>query len=166
MAKYQYGCSKVETGEMDPETGELTWDADEIAVYEDVIEIDKPEAPSTPHYKVGDANPIVTRYGKTARTISFRIADMSSDSKVRWLGGTKTTVTGKDTWNEPTVPVNSTVKALRFTLEDGSVIIVPVGECAGRLAATLNETDIATMPIVATVKSTGIASVSAFQWTD
>lgn len=166
MGKYQYGCSKVEIGTMAPVTGELTWEPQEIEVYQDTIVIDQPEASKTDHYKQGDKNPKVSRYGRTAKTITFGIMDMSADSKVTWLGGTKTTVALKDTWNEPEQPVNSTIKALRFTLEDGSVIVVPVAECAGRLAANLNETDIATINVVATVKSTGVASVSAFQWTD
>jgi len=165
MAKYQFGCLKAEIGVMDPEDGTIEWGA-EIDIYQDSIVMDEPEATKTEHYKQGDPDPKVTRYGRTAKTIAFSIMDMSAASKAVWLGGTVTTVTGVDTWNAPAQPVKSTQKALRFTLEDGSIIIVPNAECAARLSSNLNETDIALMPVVATVKSTGVESVSAFQWTD
>jgi len=166
MPKYQYGCKKVEDGTMDPSTGALTWAPSEIEVYQDSITIDQQEATRTDHFKQGDPNPKVSRYSKTVKSINFAVMDMSADSKVKWLGGTKTTVEGKDTWNEPVNPVPSTTKALRFTLEDDSQIIVPNAECAARLSGNLNEADIMTIPVVATVKSTGVSAVSAFQWTD
>lgn len=164
MAKYQYGCLKAEIGEMD-NTGEITW-GDEIDIYQDTIEIDQPEAGRTPHYKQGDPNAKVVRYDRTERTVGFSIMDMSADSKAEWLGGTTTTVDGKDAWNAPDEAVNSTTKALRFTLEDGSKVIIPVAECAARLESSLNDTDIALIPVVATIKSTGVEGVSAFQWID
>lgn len=166
MAKYQYGCSKVEHGTMDKVTGEITWAPAELEVYQDTIVIDQPEASKTDHYKQGSSNPAVSRYAKVAKTIAFSIMDLSADSKVLWLGGTKTTVATKDTWNEPEKAVPATIKALRFTLEDESVIVVPVAECAARLTGNVNDTDIVTIPVVATVKSTGVSSVSSFQWTD
>lgn len=165
MAKYQYGCTKAEIGVMDPQDGSITW-GDEIEIYQDTIVMDQPEATRTEHFKQGDPDPKVTRLGNTVRTIAFSIMDLSADSKVTWLGGTKTTVSTKDTWNSPAQPVKSTTKALRFTLEDGSVVIVPNAECAARLASNLNDTDIALMPVIATIKSTGVSSVAALQWED
>lgn len=165
MAKYQFGCTKAEIGVMDPGDGTITWGA-EVDIYQDTIVLDEPEATRTDHFKQGDPNVKVTRFGNTATTIAFSIMDLSADSKVLWLGGTKTTVTTVDTWNKPDVAVKSTTKALRFTLEDGSIIIVPNAECAGRLASNLNQTDIALIPVVATVKSTGVEAVASFQWSD
>lgn len=166
MAKYQYGCKKAEIGTMNPTTGEITWDVNEIDVYQDSIVVDQPEATRTEHFKQGDPDPKVTRHSRTVRSITFSVMDLSADSKVKWLGGTKTTVEGKDTWNSPANPVAATTKALRFTLEDDSVIVVPNASCAARLAGNINETDIMLIPVVATVKSTGVSAVAAFQWTD
>lgn len=166
MPKYQYGCTKVEHGVMDPGTGAVTWNAVEFDVYQDTIVIDQPEASRTDHFKQGDPDPKVSRFARSVRTIQFSIMDLSADSKVLWLGGTKTTVSTKDTWNAPTKSVPSTIKALRFTLEDGSVITVPNAECAARLSGNLNDTDIMLIPVTATVKSTGVTAVAAFQWAD
>lgn len=165
MAKYQYGCTKAEIGEMDPATGDVTW-GEEVDVYQDTIEIDQPEATTTPHYKQGEPDPKVVRYGRTERTVVFSIMDMSAESKKTWLGGTTTTVDQKSSWNSPAQPVPTTIKSLRFTLEDGSQIIIPNAECAARLSSALNDTDIALIPVTATVKSTGVDDVAAFQWID
>lgn len=150
---------------MDAVTGEITWDAAEIEVYQDSIVLDDPERSSQDHFQQGNKNVKVRRRGRTAKTIAFEVMDVSADSKVRWLGGTKTTVATKDTWNEPEEP-RSIKRAMRFTLEDGSVIVTPTLDCDGRLPANLNETDIVRMSIMGTVTATGVASVSAFQWTD
>lgn len=165
MSKYQYGCLKVEIGDFNPTTG-ATSNWREIDVYQDSIVLDQPEAASTPHYKQGEPNVKVIRYGRTLTTVAFSIMDMSAASKAEWLGGTVTTVDDVDTWNAPDQVVNSTTKSLRFTLEDGSVITIANGECAARNASTFNETDIALMPVVATVKSTGIPAVPAMAWAD
>lgn len=165
MPKYQYGCLKVEIGDYNPTTGATTnWR--EVDVYQDTIVLDQPEAAQTPHFKQGDPSPKVIRYGRTSTTIAFSIMDMSSESKAEWLGGTVTTVDLVSTWNAPATAVNSTIKSLRFTLEDGSVITVANGDCAARMASNLNETDIALMPVIATVKSTGIPAVPAMTWSD
>lgn len=166
MSKYQYGCKKVEIGVMDPDDGTISWEADEIEVYQDSIVIDQPEATSTDHYKQGDPDPKVRRFSRVVRSIQFSIMDLSAASKARWLGGTVTTVGGKDTWNAPSAPVASTKKALRFTLEDDSVITIANAENAARLAGNLNETDIMLMPVVASVMSTGLTAVPSFQWDD
>lgn len=164
MSKYQFGCLKAEIGEMDNE-GEVTW-GKEIDIYQDTIVLNQPEAGRTPHYKQGDPNAKVVRYDRTERTISFSIMDLSAESKKEWLGGTATNVDGSEAWDAPDAAVNSTSKALRFTLEDGSVIIIANAECSARLESNLNDTDIAVIPVVATVKSTGVAGVSAFRWID
>lgn len=165
MPKYQYGCTKAEHGVMDPETGAITG-LTEFDVYQNTIVLDEPEAQKTEHFKQGDPTAKVVRYGNTSTTIAFSVMDVSADSKVTWLGGTKTTVTGKDTWNKPKKAVKETVKALVFTLEDGSVITVPNAGCAGRLSSNLNDTDIAMIPVISTVKSTNVEAVADFQWTD
>lgn len=166
MPKYQYGCSKVEHGVMDPVTGEITWNAVELDVSQNTIVIDQPEASRTDHFKQGDPSPKVSRFAPVVKTINFSIMDMSADSKVLWLGGTKTTVGSKDTWNEPSKAVPSTKKAMRFTLEDGSVIVTPNLQCAARISGNANDSDVLAMPVVGTIASTGISSVAAFQWTD
>lgn len=164
MSKYQFGCLKAEIGEMDNE-GEVTW-GDEIEVYQDTIGLNHPEATRTSHYKQGDPNAKVVRYGRTERTISFSIMDVSAESKKEWLGGTATTVDGSQAWDASDTPVNYTTKSLRFTLEDGSVMTIPNAECSARLESELNDTDIVVIQVVATVKSTGVAGVSAFRWVD
>ena len=165
MSKYQYGCTKAEYGTMDPVTGAIS-NKVEFDVYQNTIVVDEPEAQKTEHFKQGDPTAKVVRYGNTSTTVSFSVMDTSADSKVTWLGGTKTTVEGKDTWNKPKVATKETTKALIFTLEDGSVITIPNAGCAGRLTSNLNDTDIALIPVVATVKSTGLPAVSDFQWAD
>lgn len=165
MPKYQYGCTKAEYGTFNPTTGEITgWT--EFDIYQDSIVVDQSEASRTPHYKQGDPDPKVIRHARSEKTIQFAVMDTSADSKVVWLGGTKTTVEGVDTWNAPAAAVPSTIKPVRFTLEDGSVITVPQMECAGRLSGNLNESDIMLIPVVGTVKSIGIPEVSNFQWKD
>lgn len=166
MPKYQYGCKKVEHGTMNVSTGAITWNDTELDVYQDTIVVDQPEATRTDHFKQGDPDPKVSRFARTVRSVQFSIMDLSADSKVLWLGGTKTTADTKDTWNAPSVAVPKTVKALRFTLEDNSMITIPNADCAARLAGNANDTDIMLMPVVATVKSTGVSAVAAFQWTD
>lgn len=165
MPKYQYGCSRAQEGVMDPITGAITG-LKEIEIYQDTIVLDEPEAQTTDHFKQGDPDPKVTRYSRVVTSVIFSVMDMGADSKVNWLGGTKTTVNTKDTWNKPKKKVNEKMKALIFDLEDGSVITIPNAGCAGRLTANLNDTDIALIPIKATVKSTGVEEVSSFQWTD
>lgn len=165
MPKYQYGCTRAQYGVMDPVTGAITG-LTEFDIYQDSIVLDEPEAQKTEHYKQGDPSPKVTRYGRTVTSIQFNVMDVSADSKVKWLGGTKTTVDQKDTWNKPKTAVRETVKALVFDLEDGSVITVPNAGCAGRLSANLNDTDIAMIPVSVTVKSTNLPAVADFQWTD
>ncbi|WP_282635713.1 hypothetical protein [Sphingobacterium thalpophilum] len=165
MPKYQYGCIKAEFGTMDPVTGEITG-LTEFDIYQNTIVLDEPEAQRTEHFKQGDPVAKVVRYGNTSKTIAFSVMDVSADSKVIWLGGTKTTVATKDTWNAPKKPVKETTKALVFTLEDGSVITVPSAGCAARLSSNLNDTDIAMIPVVATVKSTNLDTTADFQWTD
>lgn len=166
MAKYQYGCTKVEEGIMNATTGAVTWAPAEVAVYQNTITIDQPEAQKTEHYQQGKTSPAVIRYGRTAKTISFSVMDLSADSKVSWLGGTKTTVESVDTWHEPTPAVSSKKKAMRFTLEDGSVITTPNLDCAARLTGNANDTDILLIPVVGTVLETGVTAVSGFSWTD
>ncbi|WP_286778753.1 MULTISPECIES: hypothetical protein [Sphingobacterium] len=165
MPKYQYGCIKAEHGTMDVETGAISG-LTEFDIYQNTIVVDEPEAQKTEHFKQGDPVAKVTRYGNTSKTIAFSVMDVSADSKVTWLGGTKTTVAQKDTWNAPKRAVKETVKALVFTLEDGSVITVPNAGCAGRLSSNLNDTDIAMIPVIATVKSTNLDQVADFQWAD
>ena len=165
MGKYQYGCLKAEIGVYNPTTGASSnWS--EIEIYQDSIVVDQPEAAQTPHFKQGDPNAKVVRYGRVSNTVAFSIMDMSAESKAEWLGGTATMLNGVGTWNEPDKAVNSLTKSLRFTLEDGSVITVPNADCAARLSSNLNETDIALMPVVATVRSTGVAGVAGFTWAD
>ena len=165
MAKYQYGCTKAEYGVMDPVTGAISGKV-EFDIYQNTITLDEPEPQKTEHFKQGDSTAKVVRYGNTSTTISFNVMDMSAASKVVWLGGTKTTLEGKDTWNKPKVPAKETNKALIFTLEDGSVITIPNAGCAARLSSNLNDTDIAQIPVVATVKSTNLEAVADFQWAD
>lgn len=165
MPKYQFGCTRAQIGIMDPATGAITG-LKEIDIYQDTIVIDDPERQRTDHFKQGDPSPKVTRYGRSAMTIAFSIMDTSADSKVEWLGGTKTTVDMKDTWNRPKEQVNETVKALIFDLEDGSKITVPNAGCSARMSSNLNGTDIVQIPVVATIKSTNLPAVSEFQWTD
>lgn len=165
MAKYQYGCLKAEYGVMDPDTGAISGKT-EFEIYQDTIVVDEPEPQKTEHFKQGDPAPKVVRYGNTSTTIAFTVMDMSADSKVAWLGGTKTTVEGKDTWNKPKTSTKELAKALIFTLEDGSVITVPNAGCVGRISSNLNDTDIAGIPVVATVKSTGLPEVADISWAD
>jgi len=165
MAKYQYGCVKAEYGEMDPATGAIS-NKVEFDLYQNTLSIEEDEAQSTPHYKQGDPDPKVIRHANTLRRAIFSVMDTSADSKVAWLGGTKTTVESIDTWNAPKVANKELHKALIFTLEDGSVITIPNAGCIARLSSNLNDTDIALIPVVATVKSTGLSEVANFQWTD
>lgn len=165
MGKYQYGCSKAEVGTFNPATGAVTnWE--EVDIYQDTITVDQPEASRTDHFKQGDPSPKVSRFARVAKTISFSIMDVSAKSKAKWLGGTVTTVDQVDAWNTPKNQVNSTVKALRFTLEDGSVITVPHTDSAARLTSNLNDTEIVLIPVVATIKSTGKEDVPDMSWTD
>ncbi|WP_392471312.1 hypothetical protein ACF3OC_08015 [Sphingobacterium cellulitidis] len=165
MPKYQYGCIRAQIGLMNVTTGAITG-LKEIDIYQDTIVIDDPEKQMTPHFKQGDPTPKVTRYARSQMTVAFSIMDTSADSKVEWLGGTKTTVDTKDSWNRPKTQVNETVKALIFDLEDGSKITIPNAGCAARLASNLNDTDIVVIPVVATVKSTNLPAVADVQWTD
>ncbi|MGJ1305132.1 hypothetical protein [Sphingobacterium multivorum] len=165
MPKYQYGCIKAEYGIMDVATGEISG-LTEFDIYQNTIVVDEPEAQKTEHFKQGDPVAKVVRYGNTSKTVAFSVMDMSADSKVNWLGGTKTTVAQKDTWNAPKTNVGEMVKALVFTLEDNSVITIPNAGCAGRLSSNLNDTDIGMIPVVATVKSTNLEAVADFQWAD
>lgn len=253
MAKYQYGCLKAEHGEMDPSTGVVS-NFQEFEIYQDTITLDEPEATRTDHFKQGNsAAPKVTRFGNTVTAVNFTVMDMEADSKVRWLGGSKTSVaeagvatvgtivagsgytngtylnvpltggtgsgatanitvaggevtavvivdagagytasdtlsasaailggggtgftvpvatvtaTMKNSWHKPKAPVRKIDRALRFHLEDGSVIVIPNAGCAGRLSSNLNQTDIAGMPVVATVQDTGLPNVSDMTWDD
>lgn len=165
MPKYQYGLLKFETGTMNPTTGAITsWEEDKI--YQDTVVIDRPEADRTEHFAQGDPDPKVTRYGRTSKTIAFSVFDRSADSKVKWLGGTKTTVESVDAWHAPNLPVPFTKKAIRLTFEDGSIAIAPNCECAARDAWNPNDTDVAVIPVVATVMSTGVAEVASWSETD
>lgn len=165
MPKYQYGCLDAEIGDFDPVTG-ATSNWRKIEIYQDTIVLDQPEATRTDHFKQGDPNPKVSRFARVVTTVAFSIMDMSATSKEEWLGGTVTTVDLKDTWNKPKKQVSSTAKSLRFTLEDESVITIPNSDCAARIASNLNDTDIALMPVIASVKSTGVEAVADFSWTD
>lgn len=165
MAKYQYGCIKAEYGTMNPTTGAISGKV-EFDLYQNTLTIEEDEPQSTPHFKQGDPDPKVIRHSNTLRRAIFSVMDTSADSKVVWLGGTKTTVESVDTWNAPKVANKETNRALIFTLEDGSIITIPNAGCVGRLSSNLNDTDIALIPVVATVKSTGLPAVSNFQWTD
>lgn len=165
MAKYQYGCLKVEVGDFNPTTGAITnWK--EVDVYQNTIIMDEPEAQKTDHLKQGDPNPKVTRYGAVSRTIAQSIMDTSAASKAEHLGGTVTTVDDVTTWNAPKKKVASKIRAWRYTLEDGSILTVPCGDTVSRLASSLNDTDIVTIPQIITIKSTGVENVSDIQWTD
>lgn len=166
MPKFQYGLLKFETGTMDPETGEVT-DWVEEKVYQDSCVIDRPAASKTEHYAQGDPHAKVIRYGRPgAKTVEFSVFDRSAESKQKWLGGTVTALNGKDTWNEPDRPVMETRKAIRLTFEDGSTAVGPNMSCAARDAWNPNDSDVAVIPVVASVMSTGITGVSAWSETD
>ena len=166
MPKYQYGLLKFETGVMDPVTGLVAeWEEDEV--YQDTCVIDRPEATKQEHYKQGDPDPKITRYSRPgAKTVAFSILDRSAKKKAKWLGGTVTTLNGKDTYHAPAVPVNSTKKAIRLTFEDGSIAIAPNCSCAGRDSWNPNDTEVGVIPVVASIQSTGVAEVSSWQETD
>lgn len=166
MPKYQYGLSKFETGTMDPVTGAVAnWEEEEV--YQSTCLIDRPESTKTEHYAEGSPDPKITRYGRPgAKTVAFSILDRSAQSKSKWLGGTVTTVDGKDTYHAPDQPVNATKKAVRLTFEDGSIAVAPNCSCAARDSWNPNDTDVAVIPVVASVQSTGVANVSAWSETD
>jgi|GEM_PF-1227281 len=165
MPKYQYGLLKFETGTMDAVTGAVSnWTEEKI--YQDTCVIDRPEAQKTEHYAQGDPDPKVIRYGRTAKTIAFSVFDRSADSKVKWLGGTKTTVDLVNSWNAPAKAVASTKKAIRLTFEDGSVAVAPNCSCAARDSWNPNDSDVAVIPVIATVLGTGVEAVASWTETD
>lgn len=164
MGKYQYGCSKVEFGKMNATTGAMDTPK-EAEVYKDTISHDDGESTPTKHYKQGDNNPKVIRYSVADETITFKIMDVSADSKKEWLGGTVTDVQGAKTWHKPKkkLPVD---KYLKFYLEDGSQITIPNASCMARLQNEINDEAIVTITVVATTQDTGIANVMPFSWAD
>lgn len=164
MGKYQYGCLKVRYGKMNAATGALETPK-ELEVYKDSISHDDGESTATKHYKQGDNNPKVIRYGVADETITFKIMKVDAEEKLEWLGGTVTDVNGVKTWHKPDKKQPKD-KFLEFTLEDGSEISIPNASCMSRLQNEINDENIVTITVVATVMATGIANVPAFSWKD
>lgn len=254
MPKYQYGLRKFEIGDRDPSTGAVTnWR--EVKLYQNSVVIDRPESTRTNHFAQGDPNAKVVRYTTQPKTVTGIVFDRSTDSKVEWLGGTKTTVstteiatmgavtggtgytngsysnipltggagtgatanitvaagavtavtivdpgsgyevadelstpaanlggagTGftvavatvttkpKNSWHEPedTTQIGISTKAFRLTYEDESIAIGNNMSVAARDSWNPNDTDVAGIPFVATVQSSGVPGVSAWVETD
>lgn len=166
MPKYQYGLALVQEGTFDPVTGEVTVTG-EVEIYQNTCVIDRPAPSKTSHFKQGDPDPKVNRYQRQPKTVAFSVLDRSAESKAKWLGGTSTTVAGKTKWAESeSVKGGITTKCLIFTFEDGSVATGRKMECVGRDSWNPNDSDIGVIPVEATVMSTGITGVPAWDEED
>ncbi|ADY51515.1 hypothetical protein Pedsa_0943 [Pseudopedobacter saltans DSM 12145] len=164
MGKYKYGVIKSEVGTYNEVDGTSTGWA-EIEPYKDTIVITEEDPTTTNHFKQGDANPKITRQQPGAQNIELSIMDLSADSKVMWLGGTKTTVSTKETWNAPKVKTPK-IKSLRFTLETGEILTIPKVSCFGKLDFKASDTDIDLITVSGVIQDPGFAGVAPMMIAD
>ncbi|MGV3705448.1 MAG: hypothetical protein ACO1NU_08720 [Arcticibacter sp.] len=159
-----YGCSKVEVGDFNPTTGEVT-NLVPIKVYKDTVDIQEADPEEEEHYSSGndDAELVITRPGKT--TARFSVMKSDADTLKLCLDGTVTTLEGRKTWNKPDKRSNKT-KALVFTTEDGCVCTIPRGSWFGKQNANLAAGSIRLQDITVTPKATGIEGLASMAWTD
>lgn len=159
-----YGVTKAEVGVYNPADGTVSGWA-EIDIYKDTFTLTEPDPTVTNHFKQGESSPKLTRQVAGEVSINFSLMDLSADSKIAWIGGTKTTVLTVDTWHAPRVK-KSMIKALRFTMEDGSILTLPKVDCFTKADVKASDADINLMPVVGTIQDPGFEDVFPMSWSD
>lgn len=125
MPKYSYGINSFLVGDINATTGLLENGVEmKEAVYRDTFDVTEEEGTTTDHYSEMDSTPKVsfTEVGK--ETITLQLMDTDVDQLVRFLGGTKTVVGGRDTWNKPAGAVN-VEKYIKVITMDGTDLEYP-----------------------------------------
>jgi hypothetical protein len=164
MGKYNYGVLKMEVGTYSEVDGTSSAWA-EVENYKDTIVMSEEDPTVSNHFKQGEANPKITRQSPGAQTVEFSIMDLSADSKVLWIGGTKTTVSTKDTWSAPKSKT-AKIKSLRFTLETGEILTIPKVSCFAKLDFKASDADIDLITVSGTILDTGIVDVAPMTLAD
>lgn len=130
--KYSFGISAFTIADIDPGTflGINPVNVKE-AVYRDSFNMTEEEGTTTDHYSEMDTTPKVsfTEVGK--ETLTFQVMETQVDMLVLFLGGTKTTVSGRDRWSKPTTATNIE-KFVTITTNDGTTIQIPRAKITGR----------------------------------
>lgn len=159
-----YGVTKAEEGVYSATDGSVTgWV--EIDLYKNTFALSEEDPTRTPHYKQGQASPSLVVEIAGANTVNFSLMDLSASSKRDWVGGTITTLNNKNTWHAPRIKT-SKIKALRFTLEDGSVMTMPKVSCWTKAEVKASDSEINLMPVVGTILDPGFADVLPVDWVD
>lgn len=159
-----YGITKAEAGVFNPVDGSVSaWT--EMEVYKNTILMPEEDPTRTSHYKQGQASPVLVQEVAGVITVTFSLLDISAANKADWIGGTVTTVNTKDTWNSPRVKTSKT-KALRFTMEDGSIMTIVKASCWTKLDVKASDTEINLLLVTATVLDPGFPEVLPISWED
>ncbi|WP_017258398.1 hypothetical protein [Pedobacter arcticus] len=159
-----YGVTKAEVGVYSNVDGTVAGWA-EMDVYKDTFTLEEADPTKTEHFKQGEASPKLVRQKAAGLTIKFSLMDLSATNKVLWIGGTKTTVETVDTWHPPRVKTGL-IKALRFTLEDGSIVTIPKTDCFTKANVKASDADINLMEVSGSILDPGFEDVFVMAWTD
>lgn len=89
--------------------------------YKDTADLIQDDDSTTEIFSEENDNPELVLSTKGRTTLKWTIMDVAPKTLVKVLGGTVTTVTLKDTWNEPAATVNIE-KSIEIVTVDGTVI--------------------------------------------
>ena len=159
-----YGATKIEMGDFNPATGE-TSNYVEVPVYRDTFSMTEPDPAITEHFQQGRSSPRVRTVSPAAIEIVFQLMDTDPTNLLAALGGTITTVTDVDTWNAPKSRSDRT-KALKITVEDGSIIEVPAFLHYVKPNFQITEENINLIDVNGTIQDTGLPAVPDWTWTE
>ncbi len=161
---YSYGVTKAEVGIFSSVDGSVSgWK--EIELYKDTFTMGEDDPTQNDHYQQGVASPKIVRETTAPTKVNFSIMDLSADSKIEWVGGTKTTVATVDTWHSPRLK-RSQIKALRFTLEEGGVITIAKVQTYGKPDVKASDADINLILVTGTILDPGFEDVLPVDWKD
>jgi len=151
MAKYSYGISAFTMGDIDGTTGLQTSPVDlKETVYKDTFNVTEEEGSSVDHYSEMDSTPKISFQDIGKETITFQMMDTDVDKLVLFLGGTKTVVGGRDTWNKPSGAV-SIEKYIKVTTLDGTDLEYPRVQVSARKNFQLRKQGIWLLDVTMTV---------------
>jgi hypothetical protein len=160
MAKYMFGTSGIEMGDIAGDGGMGDTLVDVGDIYKDTAEMVDEDPTITEHYSETKSAPILTieKAGKT--TIKFSIVDLTPANAAKFIGGTPGTATIYSTLPLPnTAPLLE--KSLKIKTSDGGYIEVPRCKIVGKKNFKFSAANMLMIDVTATVLQPTKAGVSA-----
>jgi hypothetical protein len=160
-----YGVKKIEMGAIavDGDMGTVLTDIGTI--YKDTCDLQEEDGTATEHYGEQYDDPFLVIEKRGKLTLKFSIVDVTPDNLVKFLGGSVTTVSTKDTWNRPlTVPVIE--KSFKVTTQNDVIFEIPRGKVKGKINWKVAGQEVAKVDITVTAMQPTKTGVSNFVVTE